>query len=131
MMVADGDRILLHRQRPWAVGMWSCLAGFVEPGESLEEAVIREAREETGLIVADVRYVASQPWPFPSSLMVAFTARAIGGDLVPALNEIEDARWFTRAELASFDDHHRESGTGLFFARPGTIARVLVDGWLG
>jgi NAD+ diphosphatase len=130
MMVVDGDRIILHRQRSWAPGMWSCLAGFLEPGESLEEAVIREVREETGLVVTDVRYAASQPWPFPSSLMVAFTARAIGGDLVPALDEIEDARWFTRADLAAFDDRHRDAGGGLFFARPGTIARMLVDGWL-
>ncbi|MBI5164584.1 MAG: NAD(+) diphosphatase [Magnetospirillum sp.] len=131
MLVEDGDRLLLHRQRAWPPGMWSCLAGFVEPGETLEEAVTREVREETGLMVADVRYVACQPWPFPASLMVAFTCRAIGGTLSPAEEEIEDARWFDRAQLAAFADRHRDGGGGLFLARAGTVARFLVERWLG
>lgn len=131
MLVEDGPRVLLHRQRAWPAGMWSCLAGFVEPGETLEEAVARETLEETGIVVGGVRYVASQPWPFPASLMMAFTARAAGGTLAPDTAEIEDARWFDRAELAGFDDRNRESGQGPFLARPGTVARRLVDLWLG
>jgi len=130
MLVEDGDRVLLHRQRVWLPGMWSCLAGFVEPGETLEEAVIREVREESGIEAADVRYVASQPWPFPGSLMVAFTARAVGGVLAPDLDEVEDAQWFSRADLAAFDDRHRRDGGGLFMAHPGTVARLLLDGWI-
>ena len=130
MLVADGGRVLLHRQRAWPPGMWSCLAGFVEPGETLEEAVVREVREETGVAVADLRYVASQPWPFPASLMVAFTARASGGHLAPDTGEIEDARWFDRADLARFDDRFRTTGEGWFLARPGTVARQLVDDWI-
>jgi NAD+ diphosphatase len=130
MLVADGPRVLLHRQRAWPPGMWSCLAGFVEPGETLEEAVARETLEETGIVVGDVGYAASQPWPFPASLMVAFTARAVGGELAPDTGEIEDARWFDRADLAGFDDCNRESGSGCFLARPGTVARRLVESWL-
>ncbi len=129
MLVADGERVLLHRQRAWPAGMWSCLAGFVEPGETLEEAVSREVREESGVVVDDIRYVASQPWPFPASLMVAFTARAAGGRLAPDTGEIEDARWFSRADLARFDDRFRGTADGPFLARPGTVARRLVDGW--
>jgi len=130
MLVEDGDRVLLHRQRIWAPGMWSCLAGFVEPGETLEQAVAREVEEESGILAADICYVASQPWPFPSSLMIAFTARAVGGTLAPDLDEIEDAGWFSRADLASFDDRHRQNGGGRFLAYPGTAARLLIDGWL-
>ena len=130
MLVEDGDRVLLHRQRIWAPGMWSCLAGFVEPGETLEQAVAREVAEESGILAADIRYVASQPWPFPSSLMVAFTARAVGGTLAPDLDEIEDARWFSRDDLAEFHDRHRRDGGGPFLAAPGTAARVLIEGWL-
>ena len=129
MLVQDGDRILLHRQKVWPVGMWSCLAGFVEPGESLEAAVRREVQEESGIIVDDIRYVASQPWPFPSSLMLAFTARAVGGSLQPDLNEIEDAQWFSLADLADFKDSHRVDGLGRFLAVPGTAARLLIEGW--
>jgi NAD+ diphosphatase len=129
MLVEDGERLLLHRQKPWPAGMWSVLAGFLEPGETLEQAVVREVAEETGIKVAELRYVASQPWPFPASLMVAFTARAVGGTLTPAFDELEDARWFSRAELDAFDDRHRGGGGGLFLANPGTAARLLVDGW--
>ena len=131
MLVEDADRVLLHRQRIWPPGMWSCLAGFVEPGETLEQAVIREVEEESGILAGDVRYVASQPWPFPASLMVAFTARAVGGALAPDFDEVEDARWFSRAEFGQFDDRHRRDGGGLFLAYPGTAARHLIEGWLG
>ena len=132
MQVSDGDNILLHRQPAWPAGMWSVLAGFVEPGETLEQAVIRETHEETGIIVDDVRYVASQPWPFPSSLMIGFTARAVGGHLCPDPHELEDARWFSHADIAEhFSDEHRNDGSGKpYLARPGSIARKMIDAWL-
>ncbi len=130
MLVEDDDRILMHRQKQWPPGMWSCLAGFVEPGETLEHAVWREVMEESGIEVDDVRYVASQPWPFPSSLMVAFTAKAVGGTLAPDTNEIEDARWFSVSDLKQFNDSNRQTGQGLFLAVPGSAARLLIDTWL-
>ncbi|HSV30338.1 MAG TPA: NAD(+) diphosphatase [Candidatus Omnitrophota bacterium] len=130
MLVEDGERVLLHRQHAWPAGMWSILAGFVEPGETLEEAVAREVFEETAITVADVRYAGSQPWPFPSSLMVGFTARATGIDLVPCPEELEDARWFSRAEIdRDFSDAHRHDGSGPFLANPGTIARQMLEAW--
>lgn len=130
MLVEDGDRVLLHRQHGWPAGMWSILAGFVEPGETLEEAVAREVLEETGIRVDRVAYAGCQPWPFPSSLMIGFTARAVGGTLAPCPHELEDARWFSRAELdARFDDRHRQDGGGLFLAHPVTIARRVLEAW--
>lgn len=132
MRVSDGERVLLHRQPAWPAGMWSILAGFVEPGETLEHAVARETLEETGIVVADIAYVASQPWPFPASLMVGFTARAVGGSLTVDRHELEDARWFSRADIAArFDDSHRNDDSGRpFLARPGSIARMMIDTWL-
>jgi NAD+ diphosphatase len=131
MQVTDGENILLHRQPSWPAGMWSVLAGFVEPGETLEQAVVRETHEETGIIVDDIRYAGSQPWPFPASLMVGFTARAIGGQLCPDPHELEDARWFSRADIAAhFSDAHRNSNAGPYLARPGSIARQMIDAWL-
>jgi NAD+ diphosphatase len=127
MLVVDGERVLLGRQPSWPAGRYSALAGFVEPGESLEDAVAREVREESGVEVADVRYVSSQPWPFPSSLMLGFEARFVSGDVVPADGELEDARWFSRAELA---EAARGRGA-LQLPPPLAIARRLVDGWLG
>ena len=129
MLVENDDKLLLHRQRAWSAGMWSCLAGFVEPGETLEDAVRREVMEESGIVVDDVRYVASQPWPFPASLMIAFTARAVGGQLAPDHSEIEDAQWFSRQDLASFDDANRHNGQGKFLAVPGSAARHLIELW--
>ncbi len=124
VLVADGDRCLLGRQPHWPPGMYSCLAGFVEPGESLEEATAREVREETGIEIAAPRYRASQPWPFPGSLMVGFDARAVGGALRVDPHELEDARWFTAAEVAAFD------GSPHFLPRRDSIARWLVEAWL-
>ncbi|MGE5546332.1 MAG: NAD(+) diphosphatase [Solirubrobacterales bacterium] len=134
MLVEDGDRVLMHRQPQWSPGMWSVLAGFVEPGETLEEAVAREVREETGILVTGVRYAGCQPWPFPSSLMMAFTARACGGTLEPDPHELEDARWFSRSDIDSlFDDAHRPGGPrqggGLYLPTPTSIARRLVETW--
>ena len=131
VLVHDGaDRCVLGRQPVWPAGRYSTLAGFVEPGESAEQAVVREVREESGLDVREVRYIASQPWPFPSSLMLGFEA-VTDGDAQPraADGELEDVRWFSRDEL-------REAaswGTGPGLQLPGavSIARHLVDGWLG
>jgi NAD+ diphosphatase len=125
MLVHDGaDRCVLGRQAVWPPGRFSILAGFVEPGESAEAAVAREVGEEVGLQVADVRYVASQPWPFPQSLMLGFTARVVGD---PTLrlddDEIEEARWFSREEL--------RSGTGpRALPPPVSIARNIIDRWV-
>jgi NAD+ diphosphatase len=101
VLVSDGERALLGRQRDWPDGRYSTIAGFVEPGESLEDAVAREVLEETNVIVTRVDYHSSQPWPFPSSIMLGFLAQAAPGATVRAGEELEDARWFTRAEIAS------------------------------
>jgi NAD+ diphosphatase len=123
----DGQgECLLARQRHWMPGLVSVLAGFVEPGETLEEAVRREVYEETGLALAQVSYQASQPWPFPASLMVGFRAQAIeGAPLCFDREELEDARWFRREEVASI------RSMGLRLPHRGTIARALIEGWLG
>ena len=101
VLVTDGERALLGRQAAWPPGRYSTIAGFVEPGESLEDAVAREVLEETGVQVQDAQYHSSQPWPFPSSLMIGFTARAAAGAVPRADEELEDARWFTREEIAT------------------------------
>ena len=101
VLVTDGERALLGRQASWPPGRYSTIAGFVEPGESLEDAVIRETLEETGVAVLESRYHSSQPWPFPSSLMLGFMASAAPGSLASGSAELEDARWFSRAEIAS------------------------------
>jgi NAD+ diphosphatase len=101
VLVTDGERALLGRQPAWPPGRYSTVAGFVEPGESLEDAVAREVREETGVVVDEVIYHSSQPWPFPSSLMLGFCARASRTDIDLSDQELEDARWFTRAQLAA------------------------------
>lgn len=99
MLAIDGERCLLGRQTRFAKGMWSCLAGFVEPGETIEEAVRRETREEAGITCGRVRYFATQPWPFPMSLMIGCHAEALTTDIVVD-SELEDARWFDREEAA-------------------------------
>ena len=122
MLVTDGDRALLGRQASWPTGRYSALAGFVEPGESLEEAVAREVREEAGVRVADVRYRSSQPWPFPSSLMLGFSAQWAGGEPAVRDGELEDVGWFTRTAIVAGD---------VKLPPPTAIARRLVDEWLG
>ncbi len=118
---AGGERALLGRQAAWPAGRYSTIAGFVEPGESLEDAVIREVFEETGVHVSEVRYESSQPWPFPSSLMLGFRAVATSHDITLRDGELEDARWFTRADLAA----------GMPALPPaGAISARLIDGWL-
>ena len=125
MLVHDGaDRVLLGRQAVWPPGRFSILAGFVEPGESAEAAVAREVAEEVGVAVTDIRYVGSQPWPFPQSLMLGFVARVDGSDdLVLDPTEIEEARWYTREEL------RRGEGPAAL-PPPVSIARHILDRWL-
>ena len=101
VLVTDGERALLGRQAAWPAGRYSTIAGFVEPGESLEDAVVREVLEETGVPVSECEYHSSQPWPFPSSLMIGFTARAAADAVPRADEELEDVRWFTRADIAN------------------------------
>jgi NAD+ diphosphatase len=127
MLVTDGDRALLGRQARWPPGRYSALAGFVEPGETLEEAVAREVREEAGVEVREPCYQSSQPWPFPSSLMLGFVAGYGGGEPAPRDRELEDVRWFDRAELLAIRDGR---GNGLGLPPPIAIARRLIDGWL-
>ncbi len=120
VLVTDGERALLGRQPSWPAGRYSTIAGFVEPGESLEDAVVREVLEETGVHVRDCRYHSSQPWPFPSSLMLGFMATAEPGSLAGASAELEDARWFTRDEIAS--------GTPALPPRT-SISHRLIENW--
>jgi NAD+ diphosphatase len=126
MLVTDGERALLGRQRVWPKGQHSTLAGFVEPGESLEDAVAREVREETGIVVGEVRYHSSQPWPFPSSIMLGFTATATTTEITVDPDELEDARWFDRRFLL---DHRDDEEFRL--PRRDSIARRLIEDWLG
>jgi len=125
MRVEHEGRILLGRQKQWPVGMHSVLAGFVEPGESLEDAVRREVAEEVALRLTEVNYHSSQPWPFPSSIMLGFTAIAEGDQFHVDEHELEMARWFTREELlASPEDETFR------LPRRDSIARRLVDDWI-
>ena len=126
MLVIRGDEVLLGRQPTWPPGRYSALAGFVEPGESLEEAVAREVFEESGVEVARARYLASQPWPFPSSLMLGFFADHAAGEPNARDGELDDARWFTRAELETA----AEGRGDVHLPPPLAIARRLIDTWL-
>ena len=101
VLVSDGERALLGRQALWPPGRYSTIAGFVEPGESLEDAVVREVHEETGISIDRVEYHSSQPWPFPSSLMLGFMAQATSEEIRLNDAELEDARWLTRAQIAA------------------------------
>ena len=127
MAVTDADdRLLLARNVSWPEGRFSVLAGFVEPGETIAAAVAREVGEEVGVSVADVRFVADQPWPFPASLMIGCTARATTTDLVCQPDEIAEARWFTREEFRA-----ELRGGSLRAAGRLSIAGRLIEGWLG
>jgi NAD+ diphosphatase len=125
--VTDGaDGLLLGRQARWPEGRFSLLAGYVEPGETLEEAVRREVLEESGVRLDSVAYLASQPWPFPSSLMLGFCALAERGDPQPDDDELAEVRWFEREEV---EKAARGEGP-LLLAPPYAIARRLIDAWL-
>jgi NAD+ diphosphatase len=109
-VVKSPKGLLLGRQSFWTPGMYSALAGFMEPGETIEEAARREILEEAGIRVGPVRYVASQPWPFPSSLMIGLIGEAETHDIVLDKKELEDARWFSREELLAMRDGRHEQG---------------------
>jgi NAD+ diphosphatase len=130
MLVEHEDRLLLGRQPRFPPKMYSALAGFVEPGETIEEAVAREIHEEAGVRVRDVRYIASQPWPFPSQLMIGCTSVADDPELTIDTTELEDARWFTRAELEEARAAGEAGTELLYFPRPFAIAHHLIAWWL-
>ncbi len=127
MLVLDGDRVLLGRQAPWPDKMYSLLAGFIEPGETIEEAVRREVLEESAIEVGEVRYVISQPWPFPASLMIGCSARALSRDITIDPHEMQDALWATKAEIAQAlaGQHDR-----IMPARKGAIAHIILRAWV-
>jgi NAD+ diphosphatase len=108
--------------------MWSCLAGFVEPGEAIEDAVRRETREEAGITCGRVRYFASQPWPFPTSLMIGAHAQALTRDIVVDREELEDARWFDKDEIVAM--LKRQHPQGLTTPPPVAIAHHIIRAWV-
>jgi len=125
MLVSDGSRALLgHSHRFPRTAMYSTLAGFVEPGESLEEAVAREVAEETAIRVGSVQYHSSQPWPFPGSIMLGFYAEALSTEIRIQTDELRDARWFSREEIAGHESR------GFSLPRPDSIARHLIEDWM-
>ena len=127
VLIEHGDRVLLGSNALWETGRFSLLAGFVEAGESLEQAVAREVFEESGVRLGEIEYVTSQPWPFPRSLMLGFRARLAAGvdpdELRPDPEEISELRWFTRAEL-------RDPVPGITLPMPLSIARWMIDRWV-
>jgi NADH pyrophosphatase NudC (nudix superfamily) len=125
MVVRHGEKFLLGRQASWQPGMYSALAGFMEPGETIEEAVAREVREEAGIEVTSARYVASQPWPFPSSLMIGMIAEAIDDTITLDGSELEDARWFDKDELELMLT--RRHPDGFHASHPYAIAHHIVQ----
>ena len=128
MLAVDGERCVLGRQARFPKNMYSALAGFLEPGESIEEAVRREIHEEAGIVCGAVGYVASQPWPFPASLMIGCLAQAKSRELRIDRQELEDARWFEREEVrAMFERRHPE---GLLAPHPMAIAHHILRFWL-
>ena len=117
LITNDEGKILLAHNKKFAPGIYSLIAGFVEAGENLETAVARETLEEVGIEIGDIRYIASQPWPFPHSLMMGFSARYVSGTLKPDGVEIEDAQWFSRDSLPTLPG-------------PGSLSRFLIERWL-
>ena len=128
MLVTDGDRILLGRSPGWPEGFMSALAGFVSPGESPEEAAMREVEEEAGIKTKNPRYMFSQPWPYPSQLMMSIRLEAVNREISVNQDELEDARWFTREEVKAVFEKRGEA-----FKRPPrtTIAHQIIRAWLG
>ena len=128
MLVTAGDKVLMGRQKHFLPGMYSCLAGFVEAAETIEDAVRREIFEESGIRCTDVNYYMTQPWPYPSSLMIGCTARALNEDIVVDRTELEDARWFDRTEATLMI--RREHPDGLAGPHPFAIAHHLLGRWI-
>lgn len=127
MLILDGDKALLGRQAVWPEKMYSLLAGFMEPGETVEEAVRREVMEESGIRVGEVRYVTSQPWPFPASLMIGCAGRAETTEIDFAENELEHAMWVSRDEMAEALEGRSER---IAPARKGAVAQVILKAWV-
>jgi NAD+ diphosphatase len=125
-LITRGDKVLLGRSPAWPPGFWSLLAGFMEPGETLEEAVRRETYEETSIRVGRVRYVVSQPWPFPSSLMLACAGEALSEEITIDPVELEAARWVSRAELLDSMENPRPDFVA---ARKGAVAHAVLQAW--
>jgi NAD+ diphosphatase len=128
MLPVAGERCVLGRSHRFQPGMWSCLAGFVEPGEAIEDAVRRETREEAGIICGRVSYFASQPWPFPTSLMIGCHAEALSRDIVIDRVELDDARWFDRKEVATM--LLRSHPDGLTTPPTVAIAYHIIRAWV-
>jgi NAD+ diphosphatase len=127
MLPAHGERCLLGRQAVWPKGMWSALAGFIEPGETIEEGCARELKEEAGLDAVSVRYHSTQPWPYPSSLMIGLLAEVAPGEAAPSDTELEAVRWFTREEARALLDGKLDGA----FAPPRlAIAHQLIKAWV-
>jgi NAD+ diphosphatase len=128
MLIHRGDRCLLARQARFIPNSYSCLAGFIEPGETIEDAVRRETFEEAGIEVGAVRYLASQPWPFPSSLMIGCIGEALSAEIVLDRDELEDGRWFAKDEVRLM--LAREHPDGLITPPPMAIANFLMRSWV-
>ena len=124
VLIESGERCLLGRQPSWAAGRYSVIAGFVEPGESVEDAVLREAREEANIDLVDICYHSSQPWPFPSSLMLGYIAKAATTDIQLIDDELEDARWISREEMVA-----ELKNETLFLPPDVSISRHLIETW--
>ena len=117
VLVTKGDKVLLQRNTHYRGVVWSLVAGFVDPGESLEDAIRREVREEASIDVRDIRYFGSQTWPFPSNIMIGFRAEYAGGELTPDGEEVVESGWFDREHLPEIPRH-------------GSIARAMLDAWI-
>jgi NAD+ diphosphatase len=128
MLIVDGERCLLGRSPRFAATMWSCLAGFIEPGESFEDAVHRETHEEAGITCGRVRYFRSQPWPFPTTLMIGCHAEALSHDIVVDRTELEDVRWFNKDEIVTM--LMRKHPGGLTTPPPVAIAHHIIRAWV-
>ncbi len=136
VLVERGNEILMTRQARFPKGMYGLVAGFLEPGETLEACVAREAMEETGISIKNVRYFGSQPWPFPHQVMIGFTAEYASGEIVVDTSELEEAVWFDRETLklsgtVNFSQPLGEAPSGPMLPPPFSIARQLIDHWLG